>query len=235
MSPTAPPANSLNTELAATEGHAKVAVKATDLGGGNWRYDYAVENLDFARAIIQAPQNGPDPRVVSNKGFDSFSVPIPAGATVVSTSFHDGDLERRQQLARGDQRRMRSRGASAVRSSRRRTPRPPTLDWGTMYSFSRHREPRADERQQHAACRQQRLAGAVHGGDAGTGKLRTCVRADARLDRLRSTRSANAGTEKPARSPGGFFLRDDQRGAKRSVCSAGPGRNGVGFPCAQSA
>jgi len=136
VSPTAPPANSLNTELAATEGHAKVAVKATDLGGGNWRYDYAVENLDFARAIVQAPQNGPDPRVVSNKGFDSFSVPIPAGATVVATSFADGDL-----LAGNNWRAVVS--GNAVRWGSGSTPlisptarRAPSLDWGTMFSFS---------------------------------------------------------------------------------------------------
>ena len=43
-------------------GRLKVAVRATDLGEGQWRYDYAVMNLDF------------DPRVAA------FSVPLPAGA-----------------------------------------------------------------------------------------------------------------------------------------------------------
>ncbi|MEO8461430.1 MAG: hypothetical protein ABI451_12940, partial [Dokdonella sp.] len=51
VSPTAPPANAKSAEIFNSEGHAKVAVKATDLGGGNWRYDYAVMNLDFARGL----------------------------------------------------------------------------------------------------------------------------------------------------------------------------------------
>jgi len=135
VSPTAPPANSLNTEIAAPEGHAKVAVKATNLGNGNWRYDYAVENLDFARAVIQAPQNGPDPRVVSNKGFDNFSVPLPAGSTVVATAFRDGDTET------GNDWKVTTTGGRVqwTATSRASVTNPtakPTLDWGTMYSFS---------------------------------------------------------------------------------------------------
>jgi hypothetical protein len=126
VSPTSPPANARNMELATSEGHAKVAVKATNVGGNNWRYDYAVENLDFARAVLQDPQNGPDPHVVSNKGFDSFSVPIPAGATVSSTSFHNG-------LTGGSGAWAMSTGANSVTWTANGQP---TLDWGTMYSFS---------------------------------------------------------------------------------------------------
>ena len=83
----------MNTELAVTEGHAKVAVKVTDLGNGTWRYDYAVMNFDFARAVTQAPGagGGPDPRVISNKGFDSFT--IPAGGTIGATTFSNGTLD----------------------------------------------------------------------------------------------------------------------------------------------
>jgi hypothetical protein len=135
VDPTSPPPNSKNVELSAPEGHAKVAVKATDLGNGTWRYDYAVENLDFARAITAPPENGPDPRVLSNKGFDSFSVPIPAGATVVATSFRDGDLE-----AGNNWRTLTSTNAitwlasgPAISVTARRLP---TLDWGSMYTFS---------------------------------------------------------------------------------------------------
>jgi len=135
VSPTAPPANSLNTEVATSEGHAKVAVKATDLGGGSWRYDYAVENLDYARAVIQAPPSGPDPRVVSNKGFDSFSVPLPAGANVVATAFRDGDLD-----ADNDWKITTTNGrvlwTAAGRASVTNPASKPTLDWGSMYTFS---------------------------------------------------------------------------------------------------
>ncbi|MGA8277011.1 MAG: hypothetical protein WB784_02280 [Rhodanobacteraceae bacterium] len=119
-------ANALSVELAKDEGHTKVAVKAVDLGGGNWRYDYAVMNLDYARAITQAPDNGPDPRVLSNAGFDSFTVPVPAGATVSATSFHNG--------VAGDSGAWQAAvGPNSVSWS---AGDQPTLDWGTMYTFS---------------------------------------------------------------------------------------------------
>jgi hypothetical protein len=126
VSPTAPPANSLNSEIRSSEGHAKVAVKAVNLGNGSWRYDYAVENLDYARAVIQAPEHGPDPRVISNKGFDSFSVPIPAGASVSATTFRNGSVDGSGawQVAVGSNSVTWSAGAT------------PTLDWGSMYTFS---------------------------------------------------------------------------------------------------
>jgi len=126
VSPTAPAPNSLNSEIHSNEGHAKVAVKAVDLGNGSWRYDYAVENLDYARAVIQAPENGPDPRVVSNKGFDSFSVPIPAGSTVSATTFRNGSVD-------GSGAWTAAVGSNSVTWTAGGTP---TLDWGSMYSFS---------------------------------------------------------------------------------------------------
>src|SRR5262249_21504754 len=48
-----------------------MAAKATDLGTGFWRYEYAVNNLNSDRSI------------------GSFSVPCPAGATVQNIGFHD--------------------------------------------------------------------------------------------------------------------------------------------------
>ena len=125
VSPTTPAANSLNSEIANSDGHAKVAVKATNLGNGSWRYDYAVENLDYARAIVQAPENGPDPRVISNKGFDSFSVPIPAGANVSATSFHNGTVD-------GANAWTVNVGSSSVKW----TAGSQSLDWGSMFTFS---------------------------------------------------------------------------------------------------
>ena len=127
VSPTAPAANSINSELATSEGHAKVAVKATDLGGGNWRYVYAVENLDFARAVTQAPENGPDPRVLSNKGFDTFTVPIPAGANVSATTFHNGTVD-------GSGAWSVAVGSNSVTWTA--SGAGPTLDWGSMFTFS---------------------------------------------------------------------------------------------------
>ncbi len=133
VDPTAPPANAMNSELAAPEGHAKLAVKATDLGGGNWRYDYAVMNFDFARATTSGSE--PNLRVLSNKGFDSFSVPLPAGATVSATAFRDGDVD-----SANDWSVFTSAGKVTWATRGRATsvdgPAKPSLDWGSMYSFS---------------------------------------------------------------------------------------------------
>jgi hypothetical protein len=127
VDPVSPPGNAMNSELAAVEGHAKVAVKATDLGDGNWRYDYAVMNFDFARAQMEpADGSGPNPRVVSNRGFDRFSVPLPSSQTVIATSFSDGTAD----------------GANpwTVSTTGDRVswnaPDGASLDWGTLYSFS---------------------------------------------------------------------------------------------------
>jgi hypothetical protein len=126
VSPTAPAPGSLNSEISSSEGHAKVAVKVTALGGNSWRYDYAVENLDYSRAILEDPAHGTDPRVVSNKGFDSFSVPIPAGANVTATSFQNGSLD-------GSGAWTSAIGANSVTWNANGAT---SLDWGSMYSFS---------------------------------------------------------------------------------------------------
>ncbi|GAA0721034.1 BACON domain-containing protein [Dokdonella soli] len=125
VSPTAPPANTGNTELAVTEGHAKLAVKATNLGGGIWRYDYAVMNLDFSRATTQGSE--PNLKVLSNKGFDSFSVPLPAGATVSATRFSNGDLSAANDWS------VSTSGGSVTWTAQASGP---TLDWGSLYAFS---------------------------------------------------------------------------------------------------
>ena len=126
VDPSSPGTSAMNSSITNGEGHAKVAVKVTDNGNGTWTYNYAVMNLDFARAIVQAQTNGPDPRVVSNKGFDSFSVPIPAGATVSATQFRNGNTGNTGAWTA-------SVGSNAVTWS---AGSQPTLDWGTMYSFS---------------------------------------------------------------------------------------------------
>ena len=116
----------VNTELAANEGHVKVAVKVTDNGDGTYRYDYAVMNFDFARAVTEAPPagGGPDPRVLSNKGFDSFAVP--AGGTIGATTFSNGTLDTTGLWSEGV-----SNGVVTWTA-----PDGGSLDWGTMYSYS---------------------------------------------------------------------------------------------------
>lgn len=125
VDPVSPPANAMNRELNVGEGHAKLAVKVTDNGNATWRYDYAVMNLDFARAVTQGAE--PNLRVLSNKGFDSFSVPLPAGAVVSATRFSDGDLDAGNDwtvVTTGDHASWTAPVAG------------PNLDWGTLYMFS---------------------------------------------------------------------------------------------------
>ncbi len=91
VDPTNPPANAMNRDLASTEGRAKVAVKVTDLGNGRWRYDYAVMNVDFARAAVSG--SNPNYRVESNDGFNDFSVGVPVGAMVSALPGRRGEID----------------------------------------------------------------------------------------------------------------------------------------------
>jgi len=89
VDPLNPGTGARNTELNATEGRTRVAVKATDLGSGQFRYDYAVMNFDFARAVTQDAE--PNLRVLRNLGFNSFSVELVGSINVSGISFGDGD------------------------------------------------------------------------------------------------------------------------------------------------
>jgi hypothetical protein len=95
-------ASARSTDINRPEGEGRVAVKVTDLGGGQFRYDYAVMNFDFAEAVIitdgsagpdnvSLPNNPGQPKVVSNDGFVEFRVPLPAGSSVSLNEFADGD------------------------------------------------------------------------------------------------------------------------------------------------
>lgn len=75
VNPVNPGANSDNQRVNTPDGHLTIAVKATDLGGGVWRYSYALTNHDYDNGII------------------TFAVPIPTGAGISSTYFHDVDRD----------------------------------------------------------------------------------------------------------------------------------------------
>jgi len=139
VDPAAPGANAMNTELAASEGHAKVAVKVTDLGGGKWRYNYAVMNFDFARAETQGAE--PNLRVVSNKGFDAFKVPVPSGVKILSPAADVGDpnpnLNWTVDVRGGFVNWSTDTSVAGIGDGTHTFPAQlPTLDWGTLYSFS---------------------------------------------------------------------------------------------------
>jgi hypothetical protein len=138
VDPSAPGANAMNTELASSEGHAKVAVKVTDLGGGKWRYNYAVMNFDFARAETQGAE--PNLRVLSNKGFDSFGVPVGAGVSILSPASDLGGTALngnwRSSIASGQLTWSNNGSLGGIGSHGQPPVILPTLDWGTLYSFS---------------------------------------------------------------------------------------------------
>lgn len=144
VSPTTSNPNQKNVEIASPEGHTRVAVNVVDLGNGTWRYDYAVMNFDFARAVTQGTgkySDDSDPamrfRVIHNFGFDRFSVPLPDGVTVSSLEFNDGELDA------GNDWSATTTGGSVTWSAPA-NPSPPAstpavlnpLNWGTMFRFS---------------------------------------------------------------------------------------------------
>lgn len=75
VNPAAPGPNADSVPVDTPFGKLRLAVKATSLGGGQWRYEYALMNYDF------------EPRV------KSLRIPLPAGATPSNIGFHDPDAD----------------------------------------------------------------------------------------------------------------------------------------------
>jgi hypothetical protein len=137
VNPTSPGPNASNREvnvdaLPAGErdprdgGKARVAVRATDLGGGQWRYDYAVMNVDYARAVLDPNTSEPNLRVIRNLGFGSFAVDALGDPSPTSISFSDGDLSSANDWT------------SSVAGGRITWTAPAgnELNWGTLFRFS---------------------------------------------------------------------------------------------------
>lgn len=113
-----------NKELSVHDGRAKLAVKVKDLGNGTWRYDYALMNVDYARAVTSG--TNPNIRVERNNGFDRFAVPVPADGVVSATWFSDGDVNAANDWT----------VSTANEQMVWTAPAGNTLDWGTLFSFS---------------------------------------------------------------------------------------------------
>lgn len=124
VDPVAKPA--YNVEVSTPLGRARIALKVTALGGGQWRYQYAVANYDYAHSHIDpAHATEPNVKVDFDAGFSRFSVPAPAGIAIANLAFADTDLD-----AGNDW--------TAVNANNQLTwtaPAGHTLDWGTMYRF----------------------------------------------------------------------------------------------------
>lgn len=123
VDPAAPGPNAASVQLRTAEGTVKLAGKVTDLGGGRWRYDYAVMNIDFARAVTSGVE--PNLRVISNDGFNGFSVPAGA-ATITDITFSDGDLDPTNDWTTSIS------GGNVFWVA----PAGKNLNWGTMFRFS---------------------------------------------------------------------------------------------------
>jgi len=127
IDPSASPAGAMNQELVTAEGRARVAVRTTALGGGIFRYDYAVMNFDFARAVIDAAHpNEPDLHLQSNDGFGAFSLPLDTTAQITDVVFSDTDHDATNDWTL-------TRDADGLHWQ---APAGHALNWGTLYRFS---------------------------------------------------------------------------------------------------
>lgn len=101
------------------EGRFFVGHKVTDLGNGQWRYDYAVYNLN------------------SHRSASLISVPKTAGATISSIGFHDVDYHSGEPYSNADW--ISSEDTDHVQWSSPQTfeqnANTNALRWGTMYNF----------------------------------------------------------------------------------------------------
>lgn len=123
VNPQTPGAGNASTELALPEGRIKVAVRTQALSNGHTRYDYAVMNVDFAQVELDYSLASA-PRMVSNIGFDSFSVPT-QNAVIYNATMKSGTpdiFDWRTQIS------------SSVRFVNESTSS--QLRWGNLYTFS---------------------------------------------------------------------------------------------------
>ena len=124
VDPAAPTGTQNSVEVVTPEGRFKVAVKATDLGSGQWRYHYAVMNMDFSRPATSGAE--PNLRVLKALGFDNFSVPV-GTATITDLAFSDGDVDASNDWP-ATIRNNRIYWISQARNN--------ALNWGTLFRFS---------------------------------------------------------------------------------------------------
>ncbi len=107
VDPVAPPPGSANGVLDTGEGRLQLAVSTTDLGGGDFHYEFALMNYDFDRQIR------------------SFSVPLLPGLSVSNVDSTDGDGDAGNDWAA-------TVTASAISWQ---APEGNEMDWGRLYSF----------------------------------------------------------------------------------------------------
>lgn len=101
------------------DGDLYLASKATDLGGSQWSYEYALFNYNSDRAA------------------GSFELALPAGAVVSSTDFHDVDYHSGEPYSGTDWGSTQSATALSWATEPFTTnPNANACRWGTLYNFS---------------------------------------------------------------------------------------------------
>lgn len=110
--------------LETADGSIRVSVAVTDLQDGTWRYDYAVMNHDFMRAVTAGSE--PNLELLTNVGFNALEVPRATTSLVTDTGFARADRTRGQDWAA-------TVGPGAVRWE---NPGDTPLNWGTGFRFS---------------------------------------------------------------------------------------------------
>lgn len=129
-----------NVEIASDEGHSRIAVQAQALAscpvasgfsGTCYRYDYVVNNFDFARVTYSPPPNhvGPNLGIDSNHGFNAFRLELGSSVPVwIDPAAHFADI---------DSNAANNWAATTTAESVTWTAPPSNeLRWGTLYRFS---------------------------------------------------------------------------------------------------
>ena len=106
------------TNIKGADGMFFVSAKATALGGGIYRYEYAIQNLTFHRAG------------------QSFTVPIQPGTTITNVGFHDVDYHSGEPFSGADWTpTVTSTSVSWATETFAANPNANALRWGTLYNF----------------------------------------------------------------------------------------------------
>lgn len=123
VSPNNPGANAFSATFVTDDGQLRGAVRAIDLGGGRWRYNYAVMNFDFSRATISGTP--PNTRVEDNRGVVAVVFGKASAATVENLWFFDGDNDSANNWA----------ASISAQQIEFRRDSGNDLAWGSLYSF----------------------------------------------------------------------------------------------------
>lgn len=108
--------------LATSEGHIGLATRVTRLPDGRYRYDYAIANHDFSRAVLDPATAEPNLRVVRNLGLAAIELELRNGAQVLGHEYRDGDDASANDWA----------AAAAGTDWRWSAPLGASLDWGSQ-------------------------------------------------------------------------------------------------------